>query len=83
MTTPLPSGYSKVISIVTTNLGISAWIPIQCSNQADVTFSQSTGIKAKVENKGQYDEYVKELQSIREELGVNLKENLFPENTNA
>jgi len=41
------------------------------------------GIKAKVENKGQYDEYVKELQSIREELGVNLKENLFPENTNA
>jgi cytochrome c oxidase subunit 5a len=42
-----------------------------------------TGIKAKVENQSQYDEYVKELQSIREELGVNLKENLFPENTNA
>ncbi|KAF1822943.1 cytochrome c oxidase, partial [Dissoconium aciculare CBS 342.82] len=41
------------------------------------------GIKAKVENQSQYDEYVKELQSIREELGVNLKENLFPENTNA
>jgi cytochrome c oxidase subunit 5a len=53
-------------------------------HEADEVFSLCrTGIKAKVENKGQYDEYVKELQSIREELGVNLKENLFPENTNA
>jgi len=39
------------------------------------------GIKAKVENKGQYDEYLKELQSVREELGVNLKENLYPESS--
>ncbi|KXL47689.1 hypothetical protein M433DRAFT_77816 [Acidomyces richmondensis BFW] len=37
------------------------------------------GIKAKVENKGQYDEYVEELRPIREELGVNLKESLYPE----
>ncbi|KAK4501759.1 hypothetical protein PRZ48_007568 [Zasmidium cellare] len=37
------------------------------------------GIKAKVENKGQYDEYLKELQPIREELGVNLKEVMYPE----
>ncbi|MCJ1407329.1 Cytochrome c oxidase subunit 6 [Ptychographa xylographoides] len=37
------------------------------------------GIKAKVENKGQYDEYVRDLKDIREELGVNLKEDLYPE----
>lgn len=39
------------------------------------------GIKAKVENKGQYDEYVQELSGIREELGINLKENLYPESS--
>jgi cytochrome c oxidase subunit 5a len=38
-----------------------------------------TGIKAKVESRGQYDEYLQELQPIREELGVNLKESLYPE----
>ncbi|MCJ1364021.1 Cytochrome c oxidase subunit 6 [Acarospora aff. strigata] len=37
------------------------------------------GIKAKVENKGQYDEYLRDLQPLREELGVNLKEDLYPE----
>ena len=37
------------------------------------------GIKAKVENKGQYDEYLHELQSMREEMGVILKEDLYPE----
>ncbi|KAK6430234.1 Cytochrome c oxidase subunit 6 [Oleoguttula sp. CCFEE 5521] len=37
------------------------------------------GIKAKVENKGQYDEYLRELEGIRSELGVNLKESMFPE----
>lgn len=36
------------------------------------------GIKAKVENKGQYDEYLRELKPIREELGVNLFEDLYP-----
>jgi cytochrome c oxidase subunit 5a len=39
------------------------------------------GIKAKVENQGQYQEYLKELEPLREELGVSLKENLYP-NTN-
>ncbi|GAB1725313.1 hypothetical protein NU195Hw_g4062t1 [Hortaea werneckii] len=39
------------------------------------------GIAAKVENRGQYDEYVKELQPIREELGVNLKEQMYPNGT--
>lgn len=38
-----------------------------------------SGIKAKVENQGQYDEYLNELQGIREELGVNLKEQMYPE----
>lgn len=37
------------------------------------------GIKAKVENKGQYDEYLKELEPVREELGINLKENMYPD----
>ncbi|KAM0723597.1 hypothetical protein Q7P37_000584 [Cladosporium fusiforme] len=36
------------------------------------------GINAKVENKGQYDEYLDELKTVREELGVVLKEELFP-----
>jgi len=36
------------------------------------------GIKAKVENRGQYMEYVEELKDLREELGVDLKEELFP-----
>ncbi|TID22737.1 Serine/threonine-protein phosphatase [Venturia nashicola] len=37
------------------------------------------GIKAKVENTAQYDEYVKELEPLREELGVSLKETLYPD----
>ena len=40
---------------------------------------RGSGIKAKVENKHQYEEYLKELQSVREELGVHLKENMYPE----
>jgi len=37
------------------------------------------GIKAKVENRGQYDQYLEELKPLREELGVSLKEDLYPE----
>ncbi|RFU81733.1 cytochrome c oxidase subunit va [Trichoderma arundinaceum] len=37
------------------------------------------GIKAKVENKGQYQQYLDELKPLREELGVALKEDLYPE----
>lgn len=37
------------------------------------------GIKAKVENKGQYEQYLTELKSVREEYGIVLKEDLFPE----
>ncbi|KAE9970040.1 hypothetical protein BLS_004240 [Venturia inaequalis] len=39
------------------------------------------GIKAKVENAAQYDEYVKELEPLREELGVSLKETMYPDAT--
>ena len=44
-----------------------------------LTWHLRTGIKAKVENKGQYDQYLEELKPLREELGVNLKEELYPE----
>ncbi|EEH36828.1 hypothetical protein PAAG_07246 [Paracoccidioides lutzii Pb01] len=37
------------------------------------------GIKAKVENKGQYEMYLEELKGLREELGVTLQEELYPE----
>ena len=37
------------------------------------------GIKAKVENKMQYDEYLKELEPLREELGISLKETMYPD----
>jgi cytochrome c oxidase subunit 5a len=37
------------------------------------------GIKAKVENRGQYNQYLEELKPLREELGVSLKEDLYPE----
>jgi len=36
------------------------------------------GIRAKVENVHQYHEYLAELKSQREEMGVILKEDLFP-----
>ena len=38
-----------------------------------------TGIKFKVENKSQYEEYLQELEPIREELGIPLKETMYPE----
>jgi cytochrome c oxidase subunit 5a len=44
-----------------------------------ITNKCATGIKAKVENKGQYDQYLEELKPLREELGVSLKEDLYPE----
>ncbi|KAI9890332.1 MAG: Cytochrome c oxidase subunit 6 [Vezdaea aestivalis] len=36
------------------------------------------GIKGKVENKAQYEAYLVEMKDLRESLGVNLKEDLFP-----
>jgi len=37
------------------------------------------GIKAKVENQHQYQQYLEELAPIRKELGVELVEDLYPE----
>ncbi len=39
------------------------------------------GIKAKVENRGQYEQYLEELKPLREELGVPLAEDMYPEQT--
>ncbi|EEP79099.1 cytochrome c oxidase polypeptide VI [Uncinocarpus reesii 1704] len=36
------------------------------------------GIKAKVENQGQYEAYLEELKPLREELGVVLREEMYP-----
>ncbi|KAL9716736.1 Cytochrome c oxidase subunit 6 [Leucoagaricus gongylophorus] len=36
------------------------------------------GVKEKVENKEQYELYLQELQPLREELGLVLKEELYP-----
>ncbi|KAF3480051.1 cytochrome c oxidase polypeptide VI [Arthroderma uncinatum] len=37
------------------------------------------GIRSKVENKSQYEVYLEELKDLREELGVVLQEELYPE----
>ncbi|OAL00095.1 cytochrome c oxidase subunit VI [Phaeosphaeriaceae sp. SRC1lsM3a] len=37
------------------------------------------GVKFKVENKGQYTEYLQELEPLREELGIPLKESMYPD----
>jgi hypothetical protein len=47
-----------------------------CRPTANATL---TGIKHKVENKHQYEEYLEDLKGVREELGINLKEDLYPE----
>ncbi|MCJ1468649.1 Cytochrome c oxidase subunit 6 [Pseudocyphellaria aurata] len=41
--------------------------------------SRSLGIKAKVENQGQYEEYLRELEPLRQELGVSLREDMYPD----
>ena len=37
------------------------------------------GIKAKVENKTQYEQYLEELEPLRKELGIELREILYPD----
>ncbi|KAJ7360942.1 COX5A-domain-containing protein [Mycena olivaceomarginata] len=37
------------------------------------------GVKVKVENKKQYKDYVEELKGLREELGITLEEELYPD----
>jgi cytochrome c oxidase subunit 5a len=38
------------------------------------------GLREKVENEGQYKEYLRELEPLREELGISLKESMYPDN---
>jgi hypothetical protein len=45
-----------------------------------LTFASDTGIKFKVENPKQYEEYLRELEPIRQELGISLKEWMYPDN---
>ncbi|KAJ7850006.1 COX5A-domain-containing protein [Mycena olivaceomarginata] len=37
------------------------------------------GVKVKVENKKQYQQYLDELKGVREELGITLEEELYPD----
>lgn len=46
---------------------------------ATISLITSIGIKFKVENKGQYSEYLNELEPLREELGIPLKEAMYPD----
>ena len=40
-------------------------------------------MRQKVENKAQYQEYLDELKPLREELGISLKEELYPGNSDS
>jgi cytochrome c oxidase subunit 5a len=51
----------------------------EVSYRQSADYHVAIGIKAKVENRGQYDQYLEELKPLREELGVSLKEDLYPE----
>ena len=46
---------------------------------ANFSDESNIGIKAKTENVRQYEDYLTELKPLREELGVNLKEDLYPD----
>lgn len=47
--------------------------------ETDVSPFATVAIKAKVETSGQYQEYLDELKPLREEFGIELKEDLYPE----
>lgn len=57
----------------------TSFTPFLSYNTRRAEADECSGIKAKVENKGQYDEYLKELEPLREELGISLKENMYPD----
>jgi cytochrome c oxidase subunit 5a len=38
------------------------------------------GVRAKVENEGQYKQYLEQLEALRTELGISLQEELYPKN---
>lgn len=60
----------------------STTMPSISAELSSLTIYVPTGIKAKVENQGQYEQYLEELKPLREELGVPLKEDLYPEEGN-
>lgn len=55
---------------------ISAAPRIALDSTADTS---AIGVRAKVENEQQYSQYLEELKDIREDLGVALVEDLYPE----
>jgi len=75
MTSPPQSEYSKVQSVL-----VPIFPPIFLTSNM---FVRLPGIKAKVENTQQYEEYLAELKPLREELGINLKEDLYPDNSDS
>ena len=90
MTTLPPFGFSKVIPPSPFLAFFSQQPKWHCRGQFTkqrsnrLTFSPlfrgyGTGIKAKTENVRQYEDYLAELKPLREELGVNLKEDLYPD----
>lgn len=44
-----------------------------------ITNTSHIGIKAKVESQDQYKQYLEELEGLRQELGVALREELYPQ----
>lgn len=52
------------------------------SGDDGLTDIRIAGVQAKVENKGQYQQYLDELKPLREEMGITLKEDLYPEGEN-
>jgi hypothetical protein len=44
-----------------------------------ITNTSYIGIKAKVESQDQYKQYLEELEGLRQELGVALREELYPQ----
>ncbi|KAJ6785377.1 hypothetical protein PWT90_04538 [Aphanocladium album] len=62
-----------------TSISFSFCLKFVLPRGTDTNPPRYTGIKAKVDSKGQYEQYLQELKPLREELGVPLKEDLYPE----
>lgn len=58
------------------------WYPISviCRRICADCLSLFVGIRAKVENDNQYKQYLDQLEGLRKELGVVLREDLYPQN---
>lgn len=81
-TTLLPSEFSKVRLQCHVSEDISAppseHVQRRLSSFEPEANISAKGIKAKVENKLQYEQYLEELEPIRQELGIELKEHMYP-----